>query len=97
MKGDKWTGIGKEGQGLRDTTEGEGQGDRESARGEGLRDTSEGQGQWDRESDREQGQTEKDRGIAQRDRDRESATGGQGTRTEGTGPEQRDGTGGQGE
>ena len=63
MKGDKWTGIGKEGQGLRDKTEGEGQGDRESARGQGLRDTTEGQGQWDRESDREQGQRDRDRGT----------------------------------
>ena len=36
MNRDKWTGIRK-GQGLRDMTEGEGQGDRESDRRQGLR------------------------------------------------------------
>ena len=42
MKGDKWTGIRKEGQGLRDTIEGEGQWDRESDREQGQRDRDRG-------------------------------------------------------
>ena len=62
MKGDKWTGIEKEGQRLRDTTEGEGQGDRESAKGQGLRDTTEGQGELQGTRTEGQGQRDKDRG-----------------------------------
>ena len=62
MKGDKWTGIGKEGQRLRDTTEEEGQGDNESAKGQGLRDTTEGQGELQGTRTEGQGERDKDRG-----------------------------------